>query len=258
VDLISGGRSPKQTDTWLFNQMKSDSELSDEEQKRLWANDHRVENFEHQYLSYLASLGVTAADSKSIEIVRSATWSLNNIISSIIQHVSGYTMKAMIVRQAVWSLGEIRKASCNSNLSDAMSLSMLEHAAEHIETEHDETVAWYLVNYVSDFMRGHAKLGLLDYMNVVDSAMFGLRIVEKYKKPAVHLLESWGEAAKLLKQNKNYAENKDSQLVYYEIIQLIRQVGRAGPRKDPEQISSTVRSVLEGLNEPEFEERRQS
>jgi len=246
---------PKQTDTWLFNQMKPSSDISDEEQKRLWANDHRVENFERQYFSYLGSLGVKAADSKSVEIVRNSTWSLNNIISSVIQHVDGYTMKAMIVRQAIWSLDEIMKASYKNNLSDAMSLSMLQYAAEHTDPNQDESVAWYLVHYVSDFLILHAKLGLLHYMNVVDSAMFGLRIVEKYTNPAIHLLKSMGDSAKLLKNSTNYSDNKDLQLVYEEIINRIRQVGH-GKAKDPKQIWATAKSVLESLNEPEFEERK--
>lgn len=40
--------------------------------------------------------------------------------------------------------------------------------------------------------------------------------------------------------------------------QRIRQIGHDGRRKDPEQISSTVKSVLESLSEPEFEERRKA
>lgn len=249
---------PNQINTWLYDPPKRDAKLSDEEEKTLQANDHRVENFKRQYFSYFESLGVTAANSKSTEIVRTVTLSLNNIISSIIQHINGHTLKAMIVTHALWSLDKIREASCNNKLSDAMSLTMLDHAAEHTHAEHDEAVAWELVHYVSDFLLGHAKLGLLHYMNVVDSAMIGLRIVEKYTKPAIRLLKSLGEAAKLLKQNKNYTENKDLQLVYDEIIQRIRQVGHAGPRKDPEQISSTVKSVLESLSEPEFEEIRKA
>lgn len=245
---------PKQTDTWRFNQM-TPAELSKEEKERLWANDRRVENFESQYFSYLGLLGVKAADSKSTEIVRSATWSINTLISSVIQHINGHIMKTMVVRQAVWSLYEIMKASCRNNLSDAMHLSMLHYTAEHIDANQDEGVAWDLVRYVSEFLVSYAKLGLLDFMNVIDSAMLGLGIVEKYTKPAIHLLESFGEAAKFLKQNKNYNEDRDLQLVYDEIIQRIRQVGYARSAKDPEQMSSTAKSVLMALNEPEVAER---
>jgi hypothetical protein len=249
---------PDQGDTWLYDPAKRDAKLSDEEKKTLWANDYRVENFERQYLSYFKSLGITAANSKSIEILRSVTLSLSNIISSTIQHINGNAMKAMMVRHAVWSLDEIRKASCNNKLSDAMSLSMLKYAAEHTEAEHNEEVAWYLIHYVSDFLLDNAKLGLLDYGDIVDSAMVGLKIVEKYTEPAAHLLESLGKAAKVLKQNEHYMEDQELQLVYNEIIRRIRQVGHDGPRKDPEQIASTVKSTLEGLGEPEFEERHKA
>lgn len=249
---------PKQTDTWFFNQMKSDSELSKEEQERLRANYRRVGNFGHQYFSYLGSLGVKAANSKSTEVVRSATLAINNIVSSVIQDIDGYIMKATIVRQAIWNLDEIMKASCNNNLSAGMSLSMLEYAAEHTDANQDEAVAWDLVRYVSEFLLSHAKLGLLGYMNVVDSAMFGLRIVEKYTDPAIHLLKSMGEAAKLLRQNESYTENKELQMVYNEIIQRIRQVGLVWPRKDPNEISSIAKSVLAALNEPEFKEKHKT
>jgi len=242
---------PKQTDTWRFNQM-TPAKLSKEDEKRLWANDRRVENFQRQYFSYLSSLGVKAANSKSTEIMRSATWSINGLISSVIQHINGHTMKAILVGQAVWSLNEIMQASCRNNLSGTMHLSMLHYASAYIDANEDEAVAWRLVEYVSEFLVNYTKLGLLDLMNVIDSAMLGLEIVKKYTKPAIHLLESFGETAKLLKQNKNYDENKDLQLVYNEIIQRIRQVGYTQFRKDPDQISSTVKSVLMALNEPEL------
>jgi len=249
---------PDQKDTWRYDPSNYNAELSEEKMEGLWANDFRIENFERQYFSYLESLGIKAADSKSTEILRSVIFSLNTIISFMIQHVEGHVMKAMMVGQAVRSLDEIRKTLVNNELAEPMALSMLNHAAEHANAKHDEAVAWYLVHYVSGFLLGHAKLGLLHYMNVVDSAMFGLRIVEKYTKPATHLLESFGEAAKLLKQNKSFTEDKGLQFVYNEIIQRIRQVGHAGPRKDPAQISSTIRSILTALNEPEFEERRKA
>lgn len=245
---------PKQIDTWLFNQMTT-AKLSKEREKRLWANDHRVENFERQYFSYLGSLGVKAADFKSTEIVRSVVWSINGLISFLIQHINGHIMKAMLVGRAAWRLDEIMKASCKNTLSGPLHLSMLHQAAEHIDTNQDERVAWHLVQYVSEFLVSYAKLGLLDYMNVVDSAMLGLGIVKKYTKPAIHLLESFGETAKLVKQNKNYDEDKELQTVYNEIIQRIRQVGHAQSGKDPEQMSSTTKSVLMALNEPEFPER---
>lgn len=247
---------PKQTDTWFFNQMKPDSNISDEEQKRLWDNDHRVENFERQYFSYLGSLEAKAADSKSVDVVRSSTWSLNNIISAIIQNIDGHVMKAMMVRQATWSLDEIMKASCKNNLSNAMSLSMLQYAAEYTDPNQDEPVAWYLVHYVSNFLTLLAKFGLLHYMNVVDSAMFGLKIVEKFTDPAVHLLKSMGDSAKLIKDTAAYSDNTELQTVYEEIIRRIRQVGHDGRSKDPEQIRAETKSILESLNEPEFEERR--
>lgn len=241
---------PKQIDTWLFNQTPTDPKLSEKEQRRLWDNDHRVENFERQYFEYLHSLGVKAADSKSIEIVRAVTISLQNIISSIIQHIDGYTMKAMIVRRAMWSLDAIMKASCNNNLSDAMSLSMLKYAAEHTDSDQDESVAWHLIYYVSDFLLLHAKSGLLDFMHVVDSAMVGLNISKKYTNPTIHLLKSMGESAKSLKNSAYYSDNKDLQLVYEEIIKRIKQVG-SGEAKAPKQIWATAKSVLESLNGPE-------
>jgi hypothetical protein len=162
----------------------------------------------------------------------------------------------MIIGQAVWNLSEISKVVVNNKLSDAMTLSMLEYALEHVDPENDESIAWDLVNYVSRFLLQSAKVGLLHFGNIIDCAMLGLRVVEKFTKPAIRLLESMGEAAKLLKQVANYNENKDLQFVYHELIQRIRQIGYAGPRKDPDLITTTVKTLLQGLGEPEIEERQ--
>jgi hypothetical protein len=178
----------------------------------------------------LESLGTKAADLKGIEIIMSVIPSLNQLLSSITRNITGHTMKALMVRQVVWNLTEISKALLNNKISNLLTLSMLEYAMEHADEEHDEQVAWHLVNYVSGFLQKSAKVGLLHYMNVVDSAMLGLRIVEKYTKPGIHLLQSMGEAAKELKQHINYGDNKDLQLTYDEIIQRIRQVGHYGRR----------------------------
>lgn len=244
---------PKQEDAWLFDSMKQNVKTSEEEKKRLWKNDYKVNNFERQYFSYLQSLGVIAANSKLAEIVRSVAWSLNNIISDIIQYVNGHTMKAMIVRQGLTNLDEVRKASCDNRLSDAISLSMLEYALEHTDPQHDEMVAWHIIWYVSNHLVSHAKLGLLNYMDVVDSAMCGIATVKKYTKPAIRLLEAYGEAAKLVKKNANYAENRDLQLVYGEIVQRIRQIGHNVPKKEPAEILAVTKQTLDALGEPEFE-----
>jgi hypothetical protein len=249
---------PQQTETWLFNQKKSDSELPEEERKKLWANDYRVNNFETQYLSYLASLGVTAADSKSTEIVRSVSWALSNIISSIIQDIQGHTMKAMMIQRAIWNLDEITKASLKNKLSDAASLDMLRFAAEKINNENEEIVAWHLVHYISDSLLGRAKIGLLDFTSVVDSAMIGLTMVTKYTKPAIHLLQSMGQSAEILKKKANYVEDEELRFIYSEVIRRIRQVGHDGRSKDPAQISSVSKSILESLDEPEFEKKHKS
>ena len=87
--------------------------------------------------------------------------------------------------------------------------------------------------------------------------MLGLRIVEKYSGPAINLIESMGESAKILRQNKNYSEDEELKLVYDEIIQRIRQVGHHAHKKDPEEVSSIVKAILTDLNEPEFKTRYQ-
>jgi hypothetical protein len=103
-----------------------------------------------------------------------------------------------------------------------------------------------------------AKTGLLSFGDIVDTAMLGLRVVEKYTKPVIYLLESLGKAANFLKLNKNYSENKELQFIYNEIIQRIRQVGHDGRRKEPEQITAATKLILENLGESEFEEKRKS
>jgi hypothetical protein len=246
---------PKQKDTWLFDPTKRNLQESEDEKKRLWGNDFKVQNFEQHYLSYLEEVGVAAAKEKSPEIVRCVVRSLNNIISSIVQDTDGSTMKAMMVQRAVFSIDAVRRASCDNGLSHAMTLAMLDNALNHIDAEHEEMVAWRIISYVSDYLVSHAKLGLLDYMDVIDSAMCGIATVENYTKPTIRLLRAYGEAAELVRSNADYAQNRDLQLVYAEIVRRIRQVGQDVPKKDREKMLAVTREILDDLVEPEFEAR---
>lgn len=245
---------PDQTGTWLYDKMTTDPAISKQEYDRLWANDRRVESFERNYLTYLQHLGVNSADSALTEVSTSVVLTLNQLASSIAQEVKGIRMKVMMLNQATMCLREISTALLDKKLP--MTLSLFPYGLTQADLDMHVYVAQSLVNYISDFLVTRAKGGVLEYMNVVDSAMFGLTLVKQHTEPGIRLLQVMGEAAKLLHNNPTYAENKNLQFVYGELIQRIRQVAQNSPRKDPQAIQEAAKSILDSLGEPEFEKKQ--
>lgn len=243
---------PKETDTWRYNGAKPMVDQSKEERDRLWGNDHRVDEFETQYFSYLRSVGVTAAELKSAEVVRSSTMSLCSLLSAVAKDVDGHDMKAMMVMQGVGALKDVSKASLANRLSNTASLDMMRFVVEQTDSERDERLVWYIVYYASEHLVMSAKLGLLEFGEVIDFAMCGIAVAAKYADPAIHMLRSLGEVAALVKGTADYASKREVQWVYQEAVQRIRQIGHNVPRKDPERLVVALKEVLAALGEPEF------
>ena len=102
--------------------------------------------------------------------------------------------------------------------------------------------------------RAASKQPRLSFGNVIDSAMFGLEIAEKYTDHAIHLLNAMGDSAKLLHSNPSYSDSRDMQFVYQEVLNRIEQVGGYNKARDQGQIWATAQSLLQSLSQPEFED----
>jgi hypothetical protein len=243
---------PDQTETWLYNGLPIDKSLSHENQEKLWANDRRIQSFARQYLEYLQDLGVRASESKSGDWYMSAGVALNELVCAIVKDVKGHGMKAIILRDATSCLLELGKATVDKK--SQMTLSLLEYAMRDADPQNDEPIAWSLVNLASEVLVIRAQAASLGYGEVVESAMLGLEVVKQYTNPGLRLLNSMGEAARLLKDHPGYHGSKDLQYTYHELINRIRQVAQSGPRKDPILVTSAAKSILQSLGETESEQ----
>ena len=137
-------------------------------------------------------------------------------------------------------------------------LDLLQYALRDADPQEDASIAWSLVKLTGNVLTARSKAGTLGFGEVIGSAMLvlGLEVVKHYTEPGLHLLSSMGEAAQLLKDHPGYHRNKDLQFTYRELVNRVRQVAGAGPRKDPLLVTAKAKSILDSLNERESEQTR--
>jgi len=243
---------PSGDETWMFNPKFREIRLSDN--KDFTNNDLRVEAFEDQYIRYLRTLGESAIELGLREVAWTTSHRLAMIMLQIQEHTKGLRLKQMLMQQCSFSLAEISNAACKAKLARAVSLSMLPGLAEKLDKQEEEGTAWLLAHLIESTFLEQARAGILDLGTVVDVAMLGLDLVTKFPEPAVRLIAVMGEAAKHVKTLPNFGEDKELQFVYRELISRIRQQTTV-TSDDRQKIRIAVKSTLDALDEPEFEER---
>jgi len=247
---------PAGDETWMYNPKQRELRLLDDERFR--ANDLRIDAYEEQYPRYLGEIGESAIKSGLRETGWAVSHSISMIMLQIHQHAKGLRLKQILLRQCTFSLWQMSEAACEAKMVRSMTLSMLRFLAEELDKDSEEEIAWLLVNDVEGILLEQARIGVLDTMTVIDIAMLGLQIVRKFTKPAIKLIELMGKASEFVKSLTNFSENRELQHTYRELILRIRQQRDIATSDNIEDINTTVKSTLESLGEPEFEERRQS
>lgn len=238
--------------TWMYNPRREEIRLSDN--KTFSDNDLRIRAFEDQYLRYLGRIAESAIELGLREIGWAASYRLTNIMLQIQQYAKGLQLKQMLLHECGFHLSLISQAACRAKLARVIDLGMLQYLAQELDTDEEEGTAWLLVNQVKTILLDQARVGILDFGMVIDVAMLGLKIVEKFTEPAVQLIGVMGEAAKCLKSLPNFGDNRELQSTYGQLISRIRQQVNV-KSYNREKIAATVKSTLEELGEPEFEER---
>jgi hypothetical protein len=213
---------PSLEEVWRHNPNRPD-ELAEEIRRELRENDQRIDNYKTGYLGYLAEKGQEAIAKGLRWVAWLASGSITVLIGAILRQVPDAPIQIALIRHAFWSQDRIVSHACMHKCPGAITLGF---GFEFDELE-NEVVAESVAHYLTRFTISMARARILDWMTVSDVAFVAVTIAPRFPQAATMILKAFGEAAKDLRQEPDFAQQEELVSIHAELVSRIDQIEKA-------------------------------
>lgn len=241
---------PRAEDTSLYNPKYVPGELPQEQLRRLWENNWRIDNFQSGYIRYLGDKGTEAIEAGLTEVAGSASSSIVGLLGPIHKEVPDFPIRNRMILSGFWALDSICSAACRKRIHGVLFFATLDFLVREMDVQTDKVIAGHVSYYGSRFLLRMARAGILDMMTAEALGLAAVFMAERFPEPAISLIEAMGKAARELRSQPDFQDNENLMYAHAELVAKLEQTAERAHDEKRDKIRATVDEASKAAGKP--------
>lgn len=241
---------PSFEETWRYNPERMHEDIPQEELRRLWHNDWRIDNFQSGYIGCLGDKGTEAIEAGLTEVAWSASSNIVGLLGSIHKEVPDFPIRNWMILSGLSALDGICSAACRKRIRGGLFFGTLEFFVREMDVQTEAVTAVHISHYASRFLLRMAKAGILDMMTAQYLGLTAVFIAERFPETAISLIEAMGKAAHELRSQPDFGDNENLMYGHAELVIRLEQAAERAHEEKRDEIRAAVDQALKLAGKP--------
>jgi len=241
---------PSFEDTWLYNPERMREDIPQEELRRLWDNDWRIDNLQSGYIGYLGDKGTEAIEAGLTEVAWSASSNVVGLLGSIHKEVPDLPIRKWLILHGLWTLDRICSTACRKRISGGLFFGTLHLLVREMDVQAEQVIAGHLSGYASRFLLRMARASILDMMTAQGLGLVAVVMAERFPETSISLIEAMGKAAHELTSQPDFEDNESLMYGHAELVGRLEQAAKRVKEQKRDEIRAAVAEALKVAGKP--------